>query len=885
MLRVSRLVPVAILLLASSILSAGAAVQTIGAEEAAAWARYLVPLPRTYSITAKNQIDPNTLAIYVPASPDTVTTQARKELWESMGLPGTHSNPASPAFTITLQIGGAESTPLTSLKNSDQAYLILVVSGNTGLKIVALSSRGLYYGAKTVQQLIAAYGTAGGVRIPILTATDYPELKDRGVWGNDSYLLTRWMADRKLNYQEQIAARSLDGNCIGQAGAKPGYEVLYQEGPTYGLQPCYALLHLEQVYSGTTLFTCYPIVQGVSAATGVWCYTRPVGAPTAVDVLAWWIGDLATVPGCTDADVWMSESVPSGCKCSTCSVLNRNVAEVRAIVAGWKKAIQSVGPIGLRILTSESTRSDNDLIVAELASDPTVKIWHYDSLKTYMVWEGQVVDSDIAAWAASGKYAGFVPLLGATASYWQPWTGPQFVRYRMQEAKNKSLSGLMGYPTPGIAYNRFNTEAAAEWSWNPDGRTSREFAASWAVRQGLADPEMFADWCELMGPVSWDIYGSEWPRGIKRNNARCGPIATALVNGTLQSLGTFKSGLFPAPWGDIKSVTQFNDDVANATRALALAKRMNVPEFYYESLVIHGYITALRALYELKSLVVGGAVSPANRPAAANYFYIYVSGFKQAKDALPLWATAIGGSTAAVTDSVSLLTTEISEMTSLASSLGCPIGSTFTLVPATTIPEAKTKADGTFVSLGGEIVTSTTNGLYVQESINAPAGIKLQTSLTTTLNTSYAILGTMGTSNGERYLNATMVVPISAAVSGRPIAMKTAAIGGGAFGLQSAVWEYKGASAAATTGISNVGLNVKIAGKVTAHGSTWFYLDDGCNLSDGSGSVGVRVICGSITKPSVGSWVMVTGPSSTYYERSHPWRAVVVTSAGNIRPI
>lgn len=866
-----------------------AAITPVSTSEAAAWARYLVPLPRTLSITAKNRIDPYTVAIYVPASPDTVTTQARKELWESMGLPGTRTNPSTPAFSITLQIGGTESTPLNALKNSEQAYRILVESGNSGLRIVALTSRGLYYGVKTVQQLIAGHGTAGGVDIPILTVTDYPELKDRGLWGNDSYLKTRWMADRKMNYQEQIAARWFDSGCIGHAGAKSGHQVLYQEGPLYGLEPCYAVLHLEQVYSGTTLFTCYPIVQGVSAATGVWCYSRPYGQPTAVDVLAWWMADLKNLPGCTGASVWMSESVSStaGCKCSYCSPINRSVLEARTIVAGWKKAKQTAGDMSLRIMTTEATRSDNGAIVSELASDPTVKIWHYDSLKTYMVSEMQVVDSNIASWAASGKYAGFVPLLGATAAYWQPWTGPQFVRYRMQEAKNKSLSGLMGYPTPGIAHNRFNTEAAAEWSWNPDGRSVREFAASWVVRQGLEiDPEMFADWCDLMGPVSWDVYGSEFPRGIKRNNARCGPIATALVNNTLQPLGTFKSGLFPAPWGDIKTLTQLNDDVTNATRALALAKEMCNLEFYYESLVVHGYITALRALYELKSLVVSGQVAPENRPLASSYFYMYVSGMRQAKDALPKWATAIGGSTSAVTDSVALLDTEISEMTTLATNLGCSIGTVFTLAPVTSIPEAKKTANGTHVTLASSVITSTTNGSYIQESWGAPAGIRIQTSLPLTLGAPAMVFGTLGTANGERHVSVTAALTRSADQV-RPHAVRTSQLGGGAFGLQGGVLEFlPSGSLRITRGLNNVGLLVKIAGRVTAVGSDHFYVDDGDGCLDGSGNVGVRVNCGTIAKPGYQSFVVVTGVSSLYRDASNrPLRAVVVTSASSIQPI
>ncbi|MGB9619104.1 MAG: hypothetical protein ACPL7K_01675, partial [Armatimonadota bacterium] len=701
--------------------------------------------------------------------------------------------------------------------------------------------------------------------------------------GNDSFNWTRWMADRKMNYQEQLSSLSFDSNCVGHGASRTGgYEKILTEGPYYALEPCLAILHLEQL-SNTGVFTCYPNLVAVNGVSGAWCYSQP----QAVDVLGWWIADLGSLPYCNDVDVWMSEtvSVTQGCKCPSCKLVNRNVLEARTIVSGWKRAMQAVGPIGLRILTSEKTRDDNDLLVQELASDPEVKIWHYDSLITYMVSEKPIVDPYFAAYAASGHYVGEVPQLSASTKCFGPFSSPQFVRYRMQEFQNKKISGFLGYPSPGIAYTRMNTDAAAEWSWNPDGRSVRDFALSYATRQGYADPVMFADWCELMGPVSWDVLGSEYPRGVLRGQQNCGPIADALLNETLQPLGTFK-GLFPAPWGDIENLTRFNDDVANASRALDIAKRMGIPEFYYESLVQHGYITALRAVYELNSLITNKQVAPADRPAASNYFYIYVAGLKQAQQALGDWERAIAGTVYRVPITVSTLGTEISQMMSLASSLGCPIGSTFTAVPVTSIPEAKASPDGTFVSLGCEVVTSTTNGAYIQETLSAPCGIRLQTNLPLTLNQPVSVLGFLGTTNGERCINATMIIPRTSSDAVRPIAMRTRDIAGGALGLQSAVWEYRstpsGRQLVPVSGTHNVGVRARIAGRVTAQGAGWFYVDDGCGCDDGSGCRGVRVICGSFKKPALGSFVAVTGVSSTYYDRGRTWRALVVTSPSDI---
>jgi hypothetical protein len=44
--------------------------------------------------------------------------------------------------------------------------------------------------------------------------------------------------------------------------------------------------------------------------------------------------------------------------------------------------------------------------------------------------------------------------------------------------------------------------------WNAKGRSEREFALAWATRKGLENPEEIACWMEMMGPVSWNVYGS-----------------------------------------------------------------------------------------------------------------------------------------------------------------------------------------------------------------------------------------------------------------------------------------------------------------------------------------------------------------------------------------
>ena len=57
----------------------------------------------------------------------------------------------------------------------------------------------------------------------------------------------------------------------------------------------------------------------------------------------------------------------------------------------------------------------------------------------------------------------------------------------------------------------FNITALAEWSWNVGGRSEQEFAAAWATREGYENPEAVGEWAELMGPVEFDVYDSEYP--------------------------------------------------------------------------------------------------------------------------------------------------------------------------------------------------------------------------------------------------------------------------------------------------------------------------------------------------------------------------------------
>jgi hypothetical protein len=641
--------------------------QAISQGQAEEWIRYTVPLPKQIEITHEVVVPHDEVAILFPAG-EPLVAQAAAELREAIsGSPNPIAVP-NPQWTINLQVGGPEANPLQTYPNSDQACLIVSDTGQARLDLIALAPHGVYYAAKTVQQLIRGRDPGAQVTIPVMAVTDWPDMADRGLWGVDAAQHVRWFSDRKINYVEEIASVYVDGAGQTVASVKDFNIPLHANGPTYGVNPVPAIPHLE-LMENKGVFEAYPDLkgQGSNVHPGAACYSRP----GIIDILGGWISGCAGLPGVTEVDVWMSENLGSktGCRCTDygCAYGNRDVLELQAILNGWEQARQQYPNLKLRILTSEETDDSTAELLALLPSDVTFT--YYQSLLTYNTQEMNIIPYDVTAAVSGGQAASVCPNLSASviAGIVNPFSGAHFIRYRMNEFVSKGVSGLMGYPTPRVFYYSFNVEAAAEWTWNATGRSAHDFALAWAVREGLADPEAFAQWSDAHGPVAWDVYGSDWPVDEKRNSLD--GVAEQLISGNLPALGQVLWGVYPKPWGDIKTVQQLNNDVAAADQAVAIATQMNIARILQESLAVQGYIHSLKALYELKSLVSpGGGISTENHQAANQYFEMYVDSLAQARSAVVAWEQAlpqelIYTSGPMTNETTALLNTLIQEMT------------------------------------------------------------------------------------------------------------------------------------------------------------------------------------------------------------------------------
>jgi len=620
----------ALLVLGFAVCLTEAGCATITSDEATNWINYTVPLPKSIEITGKVTLPADRVMVVYQGDSDTVADQAVKELKELFTMP--QQAGYAPAFIVTLAMGGPESEPLSDLKNSDQAYRIFA-QGEKDLRLVALAPRGIYYAAKTLQQLVNAKKSGAKVTIPILEVTDWPDMQKRGLWGTDNFDHLKWLADRKMNVMEQISAlKAEDGKLT--ARLKEGREPLVTEGPLYGIEFSPVILHLEQ--SSGHIMQVYPHVKGNSPREGVMCYSQPEVA----DALAEWMVQLASLPNVTSIDTWMTENLNNqpGCQCDKCKDTDWPVLEARSIVTAWRKAQGRLGrKFALRVMTAESTEFCNIKVFQELP--PEVERAYYHSLLTYNTFRRPMLRNYIAKEAARGRWVGVVPNVSPTVGFCEPFTGAEFIHYRMNEFVDKGLSGLLGYATPRVHYYRFNVEAAAEWTWNSKGRTPREFAYSYAVRQGYKDPGKFAEWSETMGPVGWDVFGSGFPNEELRRSM--GTVAERLQNGTLSELGFILWDAYPSPWGNIANEEQLAIDLKASAKGVKLAKELGIPGILQESLLIDGYIHAINALWNLKPLVTPDGVLAMRRSDAHDWYLRYVAGLKQARAALPRWLETV----------------------------------------------------------------------------------------------------------------------------------------------------------------------------------------------------------------------------------------------------
>lgn len=207
-------------------------------------------------------------------------------------------------------------------------------------------------------------------------------------------------------------------------------------------------------------------------------------------------------------------------------------------------------------------------------------------------------------------------------------------------------------------------------------------------------------------------------------------------------------------------------------------------------------------------------------------------------------------------------------------------GDVLTPVVKETIDQAKVTADGVFVSVAGKIATTgkdpVTNipdrftGFFYIEEEDRSSGIRVSCPIWpvgellrgSTIN----VIGTMGTTSaGERQIVAPIVIIGSTTDVPPPLGMNNRWLGGSDLGSPP-LGQY---GVTGGTGLNNVGLLVKIWGRVTETGNGYVVIDDGTGI-------GVRVDTTTIAAPpGSNQYVTVIGASSLYKPAADRLRLVL----------
>ena len=185
------------------------------------------------------------------------------------------------------------------------------------------------------------------------------------------------------------------------------------------------------------------------------------------------------------------------------------------------------------------------------------------------------------------------------------------------------------------------------------------------------------------------------------------------------------------------------------------------------------------------------------------------------------------------------------------------------------LTDAKALEDDTLVKVENMVATVDGNALlsgpaFYMEDEERSAGIRVFTGNGSIVPSGpvsegdiVTVEGVMATGGGERYIDASTVTVTGSRTPLKPLALSNRSLGGGPSGLQIGV--------DGGTGLNNIGLLVKVWGRVTAtdyDGIDFaFWLDDGSGVPSDMGYTGVKVYDSEIF-PFVGEYYEVIGIST-----------------------
>lgn len=594
----------------------GLTVRAVSPDELRSWTRHLIPLPQELAIEHKVVLKPDEVGVRLEPGAGDNGEHAAKEL-KTLFATKAGVEAAGAGFEIVIglargteagrDLSAEERRRLQSLPNRDQAYLIKPV-GENRLVLAALEPRGLYYAVRTLHQLLEPSLSPQTVSIPLAKITDWPDLEERGVWNFPKpEEWVPWMASLKLNFGK-MAETKVNPIERGKPGSVTLNMDLYESARLQGFEYQPFLTHFNFLH-GFGLFRAYPELagRGDEALTGRY-FAHKKGnqhrAPNAAHplfrkLLAEWLRDFAR-QGISEVSCWLSER-PGGDAGLETTAVGQDVMEVRALLAAYEEARKEHPDFTIRVFLSTVPSGRYYRVIAEMPEDMKIERACATMIERVMrlprdLFRNPMLDS----YATEGRWIASydVPITANarvdTPEFMVPESSAHRVRdyvRQLIERKFRGAYGMMAWADNGKATCGFNVHALAEYGWNLDGRSEKEFAIAWATREGYQDPEKVGEWADLMGPIEFDVYDSDFPIAYS-----WGKYAEMVRQRRRPYLG---EGVFRY----YSSAKDFDRKIAISDRALTIAETFESDYLANETRVVRSYVRLAKGLYEVAELV------------------------------------------------------------------------------------------------------------------------------------------------------------------------------------------------------------------------------------------------------------------------------------------
>ena len=578
------------------------AAESVSKQEQSEWLRWVIPLPKTIQIRHTIELPAVDVKITVRRGAGDTEKNAAAQLSALFKDKGNADGDGN-AFEILIGVCDAagkggdvtlkDAAERKAVPNREQAYIIRPV-GQNRLVLTGLDERGVFYAVQTLRQLLESRFDKRTVTIPLVSVTDWPDMAQRGEWGEITWFPPEemeWTARHKMNMVVYNVGFRIGED--GRGEVTDIYPERIASARRHALEMVPFIYHYSILGESTNLFDVYPhLNKGIAMSDDK--VVRDLGEmdmktvpcpsePKMAEVLADFMCDIAKA-GATEIDCWLTEGRRFQCPCDLCLGEGENMhyaLEARVFIKAWRIAQKQYPKLFVRITLTQGSRRSNDKVLAEVPRG--VGVVYYASSWTYNAMRQPMIYPLLEDFAAKGGWLGVMPQLTSSFGAVTPWTAPQFIRYRMNEFVDKKLKCLDAYAVYSNRLYDFNVTAAAEWSWNAKGRDAREFSAAYATRRGIGDPDGCAEWAVLLGPVGWDFYG---PAMYDFNHgSRLTDMVTARGRPNLGKTGLFE--YFP-------TMQRFDEDLAVCEKAMRIAKRLDDPAMIAETQVIQGYVSMMK---------------------------------------------------------------------------------------------------------------------------------------------------------------------------------------------------------------------------------------------------------------------------------------------------